>query len=77
LRHPVDATVDASEAGDVGLITHDAMVVQRSLAFTVTHVLCNACTVRRHHFSGYIDRIAIFSCTMKRIEMKNLASYHH
>ena len=30
------------EAGDV--ITRDAKAVRRSLAFTMTHMLCNACT---------------------------------
>jgi len=44
--------VETGEVGDV--ITRDAMTVWRLPAFTVTRVLCNACTASP---SGYIDRI--------------------
>ena len=71
-------TVEAGEVGDV--ITRDAMAVRRLPAFTVTRVLCNACTASP---SGYIDRIELnydflaAQCTSNQIEMKHLESYHH
>ena len=43
------------EAGDVvDVITCDAMVVRQLSVFTVTRMLCNACTASP---SGHIDRI--------------------
>ena len=72
----VGATV---AAGDIGLINRDAIAVRRSLAFTVTHVLCNVCTASPSSLE-WVDRsnrIQSRFLTVHRIEMKNLASYHH
>jgi len=45
---------------DDDVITRDAMAVQRSPAFTMTRMLCNACTASPiiiDRFNGYIDQI--------------------
>jgi len=80
IRLHVGVTV---ETGDIGLITCNSMAVRRSLAFTVTRMLYNACTVSpiiiSVNTSIESNQIAIFCLYIEsnRIEMKNLASYHH